>query len=141
MTEVIRDIAAEFAGVFAFARSRWARHAQQVHPELNGVGLMVLQRVTRCGPITASAIVQQLDMDKAAVSRQVTKLRELGLVEVAPAAEDKRVQMLSLTAAGQAATENLRGLMAADYAERFAGWSDADLAELRTLLHRFNSDD
>ena len=32
--ELISDIATEFAEVFAFARSRWARFAEEIHPEL-----------------------------------------------------------------------------------------------------------
>ena len=141
VAEVIRDIAGEFAAAFAFARSRWAGHAGNVHPDLKGVGLMVLQRITRCGQITATEVAQHLDMDKATVSRQVTKLRELGLVEVAPTAEDKRMQLLTLSKAGAAAIEDLRGRMASDYAERFAGWDESDLAHLRALLHRFNGTD
>ncbi len=140
MTEVIRDIAAEFASAFAFARRRWAGHAAQVHPELNGAGLMVLQQVTRCGRLSATEIGQHLDMDKATISRQVAKLRELGLVDVSPSAADKRVQMIALSEAGVAAITELRERMASDYQKRLAGWSDADLATLHTLLHRFNSD-
>ena len=138
VAEVIRDIAGEFAAAFAFARSRWAGHAENVHPDLRAVSLMVLQRITRCGPITATEVAQHLDMDKATVSRQVTKLRELGLVEVTPTAEDKRMQLLTLSTAGVAAIEDLRGRMASDYAERFAGWDESDLVHLRGLLHRFN---
>lgn len=141
VAEVIRDIAGEFAAAFAFARSRWAGHAGNVHPDLKGVGLMVLQRITRCGQITATEVAQHLDMDKATVSRQVNKLRELGLVGVAPTVEDKRVQLLTLSAEGAAAVEELRGRMASDYAERFAGWDESDLAHLRALLHRFNGAD
>ena len=141
VAEVIRDIAAEFAAVFAFARSRWAGHAQNVHPELKGVGLMVLQTVTRHGPIAATEVGQILDTDKATISRQVAKLRELGLIEITPDECDKRVQLLSLSDEGVVAIAELRGRIGADYRERFAGWSEADLEDLRALLHRFNGTD
>ncbi|MGK0715106.1 MarR family winged helix-turn-helix transcriptional regulator [Leucobacter sp. W1153] len=141
VAEVIRDIATEFTGLFAYARSRWDGHAQNVHPDLKGVGLMVLQRITRCGPITQAEVAQYLDMDKATVSRQVTKLRELGLVDVTPAADDKRSQLLRLSATGDDAVGQLRERMANDYAERFSGWSEGELETLRSMLHRFNSAD
>ena len=135
---VFRDIAVEFGAVFAFARSRWTRHAQEVHPDLRGVGLMVLQTVARHGPLTATEVCQHLGIDKATISRQVAALRELGFVSVDGSLADRRAQLLSLSPAGVAAIDELRALAALDYEERFAGWSEADLETLRALLHRFN---
>ena len=78
----IPEIIAEFSQVFAAAKSRWARYAEEVHPELRGPGMMILQTILRRGPITATGLGSMLDMDKAMVSRQVAKLRGLGLETV-----------------------------------------------------------
>ncbi|QIK64759.1 MarR family transcriptional regulator [Leucobacter viscericola] len=136
--ELISEIIAEFSQVFAFARTRWARYAEEVHPELKGVGIMVLQTILRKGPITATQLSQLLGMDKAVVSRQVTKLREFGLIEAEAAAEDRRVVLLTASLAAQTAIEELHAHTSHDYQERFQGWRLEELASLNEALHRFN---
>lgn len=134
----IPEIIAEFSEVFAFARTRWARYAEEVHPELKGVGMMILQTILRKGPVTATGLGQMLDMDKAVVSRQVAKLRDLGLIEAEAAEEDRRVVLLTGSDRARGALDELHAQTALAYQERFAGWSDTELDTLRTLLRRFN---
>mgnify|MGYP003453477897 FL=1 len=136
--EMIAEIIAEFSQVFAFARTRWARYAEDVHPDLRGVGMMVLQTVLRKGPITATELSQMLDMDKAVVSRQVSKLRELGFIEAEPAAEDRRVFLLTPSSTARAALDELHAQTADAYQQRFEGWRGEELEHLRSALHRFN---
>lgn len=135
----ISHIISEFSEVFAFVRTRWARFAEETHPDLRGSGIMVLQIVVRKGPVTVTGLSQLLDMDKAMVSRQVTKLRELGLVDTAPAPEDRRVTLITGTDQARTTIEELRARAAHDYHLRFADWDDAALEELGANLHRFNS--
>lgn len=135
----ISEIISEFSEVFAFSRSRWSRYAEGIHPELSGVGMMVLQFIVRKGPLTATGLSQFLDMDKSMVSRQVSKLRELGLVEATPAPEDGRVMLLTGSETAQELIGGIRTQWAMAYRERFAGWSDEELESLRSGLHRFNA--
>lgn len=136
---LIPEIIAEFSQVFAFARTRWARYAEEVHPELRGPGMMILQTILRKGPITATGLGSLLDMDKAMVSRQVTKLRGLGLVDAVEAEQDRRVILLTASAAAQTTIEELQVRTAEEYRTRFTGWHEQEMAELRDLLHRFNA--
>ncbi|WP_029988013.1 MarR family winged helix-turn-helix transcriptional regulator [Leucobacter sp. PH1c] len=137
--DTIAEIIAEFSEVIAFARSRWARYAEDVHPDLRGVGLIVLQLILRKGPLTVTGISQMLDMDKAVVSRQISKLRELGLIEAEPAPEDRRVVLLTGSARAQELIDAIRVKWADAYHERFGDWSAEELEELRAGLHRFNA--
>lgn len=137
--DIIADIISEFSEVIAFARSRWARYAEDVHEDLRGVGLIMLQVIMRKGPLTATGIAQMLDMDKAVVSRQLAKLRELGLVDAEPAAEDRRVTLLTASARAHELLDGIRVKWAGAYHERFAGWSASELDHLRGGLHRFNA--
>nr|WP_279543872.1 MarR family transcriptional regulator [Leucobacter ruminantium] len=98
-----------------------------------------MQLVLKKGPVTATGLSQMLDMDKALVSRQVAKLRELGFVETEPAPEDRRVVLLTATPMADELIEQLRERWAHLYHERFGDWSVEDLAQLRAGLHRFNS--
>lgn len=135
----ISDIIAEFSEVFAFARTRWARYAEEVDPELKGVGIMMLQLILRKGPITATGISQMLDMDKAMVSRQIAKLRELDLVDTQAALEDRRVVLLTPSAKAEELLGAVRQKWAHAYHERFLDWSSSELEQLRSALHRFNA--
>lgn len=133
------DIIAEFSEVVAFARTNWMRYSAEVDAELRGTSMMVLQLIKRKGPVTATGISQLLDMDKAVVSRQVAKLREMGLIEATPAPEDRRVQLLAVSAQGRELLGEIRQRWAHAYHERFTGWSNAELDALRSGLHRFNA--
>lgn len=137
--DIVADIIAEFSEVIAFARSRWARYAEDVHAELRGVGLVMLQVILRKGPLTATGIAQMLDMDKAVVSRQLAKLRELELVEAEPAPEDRRVTLLTGSARAQELLDGIRVKWADAYHERFRDWSSDELEQMRSSLHRFNA--
>lgn len=137
--DTVSEIISEFSEVFAFSRNRWTRYADGVHPELSGIGMMVLQFILRKGPLTATGLSQYLDMDKSMVSRQVSKLRELGLVDTAPAPEDGRVTLLTASEEATNIVGKIREQWASSYRERFAGWSDDELELLRKGLHRFNA--
>ena len=137
--EVISEIISEFSQSFAAARTRWTRFAEEVHPELRGPGMMILQTILRRGPVTATGLGSILDMDKAMVSRQVTKLRSLGLVDAKEAESDRRVILLTASETAHSAIEGMQARISADYLVRFAEWSEDELAQLQMLMHRFNA--
>ena len=137
--EVISEIISEFSQSFAAARTRWTRFAEEVHPELRGPGMMILQTILRRGPVTATGLGSILDMDKAMVSRQVTKLRSLGLVDAKEAESDRRVILLTASETAHSAIEGIQARISADYLVRFAEWSEDELAQLQMLMHRFNA--
>lgn len=136
---LIPEIIAEFSQVFAFARTRWARYAEEVHPDLRAPGMMILQTILRRGPITATGIGKLLNMDKAMVSREVAKLRRLELVDAQEAESDRRVILLTASPAAHSTVDGLQSRTAAEYRVRFADWSGDELAQLQSLLHRFNA--
>ncbi|MGO3146160.1 MAG: MarR family winged helix-turn-helix transcriptional regulator [Leucobacter sp.] len=137
--DTIASIIAEFTEVLAFSRTRWARYAADVNAELSGVGMMVLQVIVRKGPLTATGISQMLDMDKSIVSKQVAKMRDLGLIDSTEAPEDRRVQLLTCSEKGSQIIDHIRGMWATSYRERFEGWDENELEALRLGLHRFNA--
>ncbi len=137
--DTIAAIITEFTEVMAFSRTRWTRFAEEVHPNLSGANMILLQFVRRKGPITATGLSQMLEMDKSLVSRQISKLRDLGFIETTEAAEDRRVQLLTLSSEAETLLENVRALWANSYRERFAHWSEEELDQLREGLHRFNA--
>lgn len=136
----ISEIIAELSEVFAFARTRWTKYAEEIDPALKGLSVIVLRTILRHGPVTATELSQMLDMDKATVSRQVARLRELDLVDAEASAEDRRVILLQTSQAARASLDRVHSQTAHDYHERFAGWSTNDLDRFRDTLRRFNGD-
>ncbi|SJM61087.1 MarR family winged helix-turn-helix transcriptional regulator [Gulosibacter sp. 10] len=134
----IAEIIAEFSEVFAASRANWARYAEEVHPDLRGTSMLILQIVLRKAPVTATELSQILEMDKATVSRQVSKLRELGLVEAEPSEEDRRVTVLTVSESASELLQRIRERWARSYHERFVGWDLEELARLQEALRRFN---
>lgn len=139
--EVIPEIMAEFSQIFAAAKTRWAKNAEAVHPELGGPGMMILQTILRRGPVTATGLSGMLHMDKALISRHLTKLRALGLVHAEEAESDRRVTLLTASAEAERTVDELKRRSAEDYRARFGGWSLEEVAQFRALLHRFNAAD
>lgn len=137
--DIVGGIISEFSEAFAFSRTRWARYANEISTEISGVSMIVLQIVFKRGPITATGIGHWLEMDKSLVSRQVAKLRELGLVETAESPEDRRVQLLTASEEAIGLLNGVRERWSNSYRERFADWTPGELEALRAGLHRFNA--
>lgn len=137
--EIVAGIISEFTEAFAFSRTRWTRYANEVSQDLSGVSMLVLQIVFRRGPITATGVSHWLDMDKSLVSRHVSKLRDLGLIEANESPEDRRVQLLTVSDHATELLSGVRERWSNAYRERLADWSEAELEALRAGLHRFNA--
>lgn len=138
---MISEVVAEFGQVHAFARARWVRYAEQIHPDLRGVGVIVLQTVARKGPVTATELASMLSMDKALISRQVSRLRDLGFIESRHDEADRRSVFLTTTETGKTTLRGLHQQLSDAYAQRLKGWDESDIETLLALLHRFNAAD
>lgn len=136
--DTVAGIISEFTEILAFSRTRWTKFASELNGELSGVSMIVLQTIFRKSPITATGVGQILDMDKSLVSRQVSKLRELGLIDTVESSEDRRVQLLTVSEHATSLLEGIRERWANAYRERLADWSEEELETLRAGLHRFN---
>ncbi len=79
-----------------------AERAGSVHPELQPASYLMLSHVAEHGPMRASTVADLFSIDKGAISRQVTHLMELGLVEKSRDPEDGRAWLLSATADARA---------------------------------------
>ncbi|GAA0322859.1 MarR family transcriptional regulator [Sphingomonas oligophenolica] len=103
-----------------------------LYPLLIGIG--------RFGPIGIVELSERVGRDYTTVSRQVTKLESLLLVERKPGAADRRVSEVIPTAKGRDLIETLdaaRQRLAAPVLEH---WPDADFKDLARLLRRFVDD-
>jgi DNA-binding MarR family transcriptional regulator len=97
----------------------------------------VLALIGRLGPIGVVDLADRLGRDYTTVSRQVTRLGELGLVARQSDASDKRVRAAVVTAEGKAMTDRIDA--ARDRLGRtiFDSWDDKDIDDFIRLARKF----
>lgn len=136
-TEGTRQISAQ---ITRFVRGLKSLQLQAQHRSRHGVDPsaypVLFQLVER--PRRTSELATCLHADISTVSRQVTGLVDLGLVERRADPDDKRATILAATAAGQAAYDDMTDARERMFGRVVADWPDDDVEALVRLLHRFN---
>lgn len=97
----------------------------------------LLVMIERLGPIGIVDLADRVGRDYTTVSRQVSKLEELGLAERRERVADRRVREAIITSQGKAMTNKVdaaRETMARDI---FADWEESDVQNLIRLMRRF----
>ena len=115
------------------------RLARELHPDLDGAAYGLLALLQDTGPLRASDLVIRLGLDKSTVSRQISSLVELGLVDRAADPVDGRAQVLTPSAEGAARLAAIRTVRRARWEADLADWPAEDVARLGELLARLNS--
>jgi DNA-binding MarR family transcriptional regulator len=119
-------------------RAITGRLARELHPELDGAAYGLLALLQDAGPLRASDLVTRLGLDKSTVSRQVSSLVELGLVDRAADPVDGRAQVLTPSADGAERLTRIREVRRARWEADLADWPGEDVARLGELLARLN---
>lgn len=124
----------ELGRLFARIRVSWREAAATVHPDLQPLGYQVLVSILGGEATTAGAIVERLQTDKSAVSRQVSQLTELGLVDSIRDPDDRRARRLVATALAKERVAIARAAYHGRIGERLRTWTPADLDHFADLL-------
>jgi DNA-binding MarR family transcriptional regulator len=120
------------------ARALSARLAGELHPDLDGAAYGLLALLVDAGPLRAGDLVARLGLDKSTVSRQVSHLVDLGLVDRAADPVDGRAQVLTASAEGSARLAGIRETRRARWEADLGDWPAEDVATLAELLARLN---
>lgn len=89
------------------------------------------------GPLPVTDLADLVGRDHTTVSRQLSKLQDLMLVDRPPSATDRRVRSAALTGAGE---EIVRAITAARrrlLSQALEGWSEAERGDLADQMRRF----
>ena len=97
----------------------------------------LLVGIERRGPIGIVELADGTGRDYSTVSRQVTKLESLELVERRQSATDKRVNEVIVTSKGKAMTDKIDTAREKLARSVFKSWDQHDVDELVRLMRRF----
>jgi DNA-binding MarR family transcriptional regulator len=135
----IAEVEEQMTALAQRIRTTTREAAAAIHPDLPPIGYKMLRVIRRCGAAHASAVAEQLGVDRSVVSRQLRQLQDLGLVEVGADAQDGRVRVLALTPAGRAGIEADDAQGGSRLIRRLGDWSRADLDAFAGYLARLNA--
>ncbi|GHH69470.1 MarR family winged helix-turn-helix transcriptional regulator [Promicromonospora soli] len=122
------------------AQSSGASIARRVHPELDASAYPLLAHIAERPGARGSDLATFFGVGRATVSRQLSRLVELGLVERTVDPDDSRGQRITLTPDGSARFERARTSRVAMLEGALATWDPEDVAQLARLLNRYSSD-
>ncbi|WP_426701582.1 MarR family winged helix-turn-helix transcriptional regulator [Rhodanobacter sp. Col0626] len=120
-TEMVRAMEAELASTGA---------------DLRFTQFLILKRLSRLGPMSASELARAVELDGGAMTRQLDQLERKGYLRRCPHEQDRRALRIELTDAGHAIWQQLT-----DCNERVLGAAqrsldDTEQAQLHDYLER-----
>lgn len=122
------------------AQSAGARIALRVHPELEASAYPLLAHIAQHPGTRGSDLAQHFGVGRATVSRQLSRLADLGLVRRDVDPDDSRGQRITLTDDGAARFAEARDRRIAMFQGALGHWDRQDVQRLADLLHRYSQD-
>ena len=136
--EVLGELESEVGVMLRRIRRVIADRARAVHVDLAPSSYLMLTYVAENGPMRASEIAEQFDIDKGAISRQVTHLTELGLLARVTDPDDGRAMLVSVSDEGRTRLTDVAQHRRKWLDERLGDWADEDLTGFVAALGRYN---
>ena len=133
--EAVRGLEGAFGELMGEFRRVYAQAAEVVSPGMLPGTFKVLSSIQRAGEISVSGLAERLTADKGQVSRSVSELEELWLVERTADAADGRIKLITLTDEGKSRLEKARLPYEGRLSEVLADWPIDSIEKLTELLH------
>ncbi|WP_425955254.1 MarR family winged helix-turn-helix transcriptional regulator [Xylanimonas sp. McL0601] len=122
------------------AASTAAQTALRVHPELEASAYPLLAHIHMHPGTRASDLAAHFGVGRATVSRQLSRLADLGLIHREVDPDDTRGQLITLTPDGEARFGAARDGRVDAFRHALAEWDEQDVATLAVLLRRYSDD-
>lgn len=133
--DAVRALESAFGELMVEFRRVYAQAAESVSPGMLPGTFKVLSSIQRAGSISVSGIAERLTADKGQVSRSVSELEELGLVERTTDAADGRIKLITVSDEGLARLERARLPYEGRLSEVLADWPLESIEKFTELLH------
>jgi DNA-binding MarR family transcriptional regulator len=105
---------------------------------LDRAGYLLLRTLERIGPASINTIANAVGLDGSTVTRQVSAMKGLGLVERKTNPGDRRSCIISPTAAGRDLMRHMRKIRRSNLDDVTRDWSADDRNALGRLLRKLN---
>ncbi|QAY64232.1 MarR family transcriptional regulator [Xylanimonas allomyrinae] len=122
------------------AASSSAQIALVVHPELDASAYPLLAHIHMHPGTRGSDLAAHFGVGRATVSRQLSRLADLGLIQREVDPDDTRGQLITLTRDGEARFAAARDGRIDALGRALSEWNQDDVATLATLLRRYSED-
>ncbi len=133
------DVDYEVVRLVRRARSYAMSHIDEIHPELDYSTFTLLLAINDAKDgVRASDLAEDMRVHKSTVSRAVSSLERLGLVERATHPDDGRAQLLTVPPEAHAQIEAFRERGHAQLAEILSDFTQEELTTFAGLLSRLN---
>ena len=109
---------------------------RQLHGRVDPASLFVLHQVAANAPVRLTELARCMALDPSTVSRHVRQLELNGYLTRTGDPADRRAARLTLTDQGQAVMDEAMRARVAILDQALAGWTEADLDTLTTLMTR-----
>jgi DNA-binding MarR family transcriptional regulator len=105
---------------------------------MDRAGYLLLRTLERIGPASINTIAAAIGLDGSTVTRQVSAMKELGLVERQINPGDRRSCIISPTTTGRAMMRQVRRHRRTSLDDVTSDWSEDDRTTLGRLLAKLN---
>ncbi|ANC31538.1 MarR family winged helix-turn-helix transcriptional regulator [Isoptericola dokdonensis] len=122
------------------AQSMAAQTAARIHPELNASAYPLLAHIAKHPGTRGSDLAAHFGVGRATVSRQLSRLEDLGLVRRRVDPADTRGQLITLTEDGAARFVRARDARITMLEHALTDWEKSDVSELASLMRRYSTD-
>ena len=112
--------------------------ARAVHEDLQPASYFMLSWLVDEGPVRASAMVENFNIDKGAVSRQCQHLFELGLIERTPDPDDGRATLIAASDDARRRLADVSDQRRKWLDERLGDWTTEELEVFAATLEKYN---
>ena len=140
-TTAAQGVEQELIVLLRRSRARLEQVAREVHPDLEAAAYGILHLVGTTEAATVTEIAGRLGVGKPTVSRQVSALERVGLLERRPSSTDRRAVELALTEEGTRRLHAARSSRQQQLRQLLDTWDVPDVEELARLLGKFNAAD
>jgi len=139
-SRVLGDLEAEFAALWQLRKVRAREFATLLHPQLDPTALPLIGELGGHGPLRPTALAERLHLDLSTVSRQLTAVSRLGLVQRFADPDDARARLVDLTPEAREKFTGYRRRMLAQWRRSVESWDVGDVETLTKLLQRLRLD-
>jgi DNA-binding MarR family transcriptional regulator len=137
--EAVRQLESAFSLLFTQLRRAYAQAAQAVSPGMLPGTFKVLTVIDHIGPVSASTLAERMEQDKGLISRAVTELEGLGLIERTPDPADGRIRLITLSPFGHERYDAVRFPFVDRLESAMDEWPLASIERLTGLLEALAS--